>query len=58
MESQEKAKPGPVPGPIKVQATILIEPDLIQWGKHKPGGLSQLVRRLLREAKEKENTDS
>jgi len=30
-----------------------IDVDLIEWGKNQPGGLSGLVRRLLREAKEK-----
>jgi hypothetical protein len=34
-----------------VSATILIEPDLKDWGKRQPGGLSELVRRLLKEAK-------
>lgn len=52
-EVKTKGKPGPVPGPEKRQFTILIEPDLGEWGKHQPGGLSELVRRLLREERAK-----
>lgn len=45
---------GPVPGPEKARTNVLIEPDLLEWGKHQPGGFSELVRRLVREAKEKQ----
>jgi hypothetical protein len=31
-----------------------IDIDLLEWGKRQPGGLSETVRRLLREAKERE----
>jgi hypothetical protein len=48
---QQRRKPGPVPGPEKRQFTILIEPDLGEWAKQQPGGLSEMVRRLLREAR-------
>jgi hypothetical protein len=53
-----KKKPGPVPGPLTVKATLRLEPELLEWGKHKPGGLSELVRRLLREEYEKEKNRS
>jgi hypothetical protein len=53
METQTKEKKrGPVPGPETVKATILIDPVHAEWGKHQPGGLSHLVRRLLQEAYE------
>lgn len=56
LENKERRKPGPVPGTEKRQYTILIEPELGDWGKAKAGGLSELVRRLLREEKEREET--
>jgi hypothetical protein len=46
-----RRKPGPVPGPERRQFTILIDPDLGEWGKQQPGGLSELIRRLLHQAK-------
>jgi hypothetical protein len=45
-------KRGPIPGPPTVKATVLVEPELVEWGKQQPGGLSELVRRLLRGAYE------
>ncbi|HEY3329770.1 MAG TPA: hypothetical protein VGK19_07110 [Capsulimonadaceae bacterium] len=45
-----RKKPGPTPGPATVKATVLLEPDLVDWGKAQPGGLSSVVRKLLREA--------
>lgn len=57
MEKQkprERKKPGPVPGPATRKYNILLEEDLGEWGKAQPGGLSDLVRRLLREAKNRE----
>lgn len=49
METEEKPKrrSGPVPGPPTVKCTVLLPPDLADWGKHQPGGLSDLMRRLL-----------
>jgi hypothetical protein len=44
-------KPGRVPGPPTEKYTVLLEPDLAEWAKAQPGGLSDLVRRLLREAR-------
>lgn len=41
---------GPVPGPHTVKATILLDPELKEWGVRQPGGLSGLVRRLMRDA--------
>ena len=33
--------------------TLSLDPDFADWGKRQPGGLSELVRRLLKEAHEK-----
>jgi hypothetical protein len=33
----------------------MLDPDLIEWGKLQPGGLSETVRRLLREAKTRQD---
>ena len=56
-EKQEK-KRGRVPGTPTIRTTLLIEEDLVEWGKQKPGGLSELVRKLLRDAKEKDLTST
>lgn len=45
----KKRRRGPVPGPATEQYTVLLEPETAEWGKDEPGGLSELVRRLLRE---------
>lgn len=47
-------KRGPQPGPTTQQYSLMLEPDPAEWGKGKPGGLSDFVRRLLREAYERE----
>lgn len=47
-------RPGPLPGVARRQYTLLIDEELGDWGKAKPGGLSGLVRRLLQEEKSKE----
>lgn len=51
-ETPLKRKPGPVPGPKTERYQVLLEPELAEWGKQQPGGLSELIRRLLREARE------
>jgi hypothetical protein len=43
-------KKGPVPGPPTKPYTVMLEPEIAEWAKRKPGGLSDLVRRMLREA--------
>ncbi len=48
---KSRRKPGPVAGPERRQFTVLIDPDLGEWAKNQPGGLSELVRRLLHEAR-------
>jgi hypothetical protein len=48
-----KTRPGPVPGPATKKYTVLLEPELGEWGKQQPGGLSELARRLIRDAREK-----
>lgn len=41
-------KPGPKPGPKTQKYNVLIEEELGEWGKEQPGGLSELIRRLLK----------
>ena len=55
MEETERRrkKPGPVAGPPRVRYMVLLDEEPAEWGKHQAGGLSELVRRLLREAYEK-----
>ena len=48
-----RRKPGRKPGPERRQYPVLIEEELGDWAKAQPGGLSETVRRLLREAREK-----
>ena len=50
-ETPERRKPGPVPGPPTKKYNVLIEEALAEWGKRQPGGLSELLRRLLKKAK-------
>jgi hypothetical protein len=56
-KTTDKKRPGPIPGPQTVKATVLLEPDLLEWGKRQPGGLSELMRRLLREARAQEGAE-
>lgn len=46
-----RRRPGPVPGPPTKKYTVLLDEGLGEWGKRQPGGLSELVRRLLGEAR-------
>jgi hypothetical protein len=48
----QRKKPGPVPGPPTQRYTVLLDEASAEWGKRQPGGLSELLRRLLREAQE------
>ena len=43
---------GPVPGPLTERYQVLLEPELAEWAKAQPGGLSELLRRSLREVYE------
>ena len=55
-EEKPQRRRGPVPaGDDKF--TILLPRELGDWGKQQPGGLSELVRRLLREAKGKQEKE-
>jgi len=47
---RSRKKPGPVPGAPTRKYNILLEEEVAEWGKMQPGGLSELVRRLLKEA--------
>jgi hypothetical protein len=51
-EKTERKKPGRVAGPETKKYNVLIEEELAEWGKREPGGLSELVRRLLKKARE------
>ena len=55
---ENKVKPGPKTGIKTVKATVLIEPDMRDWGTSQPGGLSVLMRRLLKQEKEKADKDT
>lgn len=46
-ETEARKRPGPVPGPPTRKYNILLEEELGEWGKLQPGGLSELIRRLL-----------
>lgn len=43
-----RRKPGPLAGPPTRKVNILLEEGLAEWGKRQPGGLSELIRRLLK----------
>jgi hypothetical protein len=46
----EKRGRGSDAGPTTVRATILLDPEVKEWGVRQPGGLSELVRGLMRDA--------
>lgn len=50
-EARVRRKPGPVPGPPTRKYNLLLDEELGEWGKQQPGGLSELVRHLLTEEK-------
>lgn len=50
-EVRVRRKPGPVPGPPTRKYNLLLDEELGEWGKQQPGGLSELVRQLLTEEK-------
>ena len=33
----------------RVKTTLLLDLDTVEWGKRQPGGLSEIIRQLLRE---------
>lgn len=53
-QEKPKKRPGPVPQGFG-RYNVTLEPDLAEWAKYQPGGMSETIRRLLREAKEKED---
>ena len=54
METDQRRKVGRPRGKADRQPyNILLDPEIGEWGKQQPGGLSELVRRLLHEAREK-----
>lgn len=56
-EEPARRKPGPVPGPPTRKYNVLLDEDLADWGKQQPGGLSELVRRLLRAERQKQEAE-
>ncbi len=52
-----RKKRGPVPGPETEKYTVLIAPDLAEWGKYQPGGLSETIRVLMQAARAKEQRE-
>ena len=57
---KQRKKPGPVAGsksgPERAKTSMEVDVDLIDWGKAQPGGLSELVRRLLREEQTRQSS--
>ncbi len=53
---KNRKRPGPVRKLNTKQYVVMLEEEPAEWGKHQAGGLSELVRRLLREAYEKART--
>ena len=50
-ESKSRKRPGPIPGPPTRKYNVLLEEELGEWAKQQPGGLSGLIRKLIREEK-------
>jgi hypothetical protein len=51
-ETVTKRRRGRVPGPKTDRYQVLLSPELAEWGKQQPGGLSELLRRLMQDARE------
>jgi hypothetical protein len=49
-QAMQKRKRGPAKGTPTEKYTLQLEAETAEWGKLQPGGLSELVRRLLRQA--------
>lgn len=54
MNESTKRRPGPVAGVTTTRTSVLLEPDLLEWGKNQTGGLSETVRRLMHEARDRQ----
>ena len=53
MANDQKRTRGRVPADAeRVKTTLLLDLDTVEWGKREPGGLSELIRQLLRQAME------
>ena len=50
-------KPGPVPGVPTRKYNVMLEESLAEWAKVQPGGLSEMVRRLLNEERQRRASD-
>ena len=49
MADEQKRTRGRVPADAeRVKTTLLLDLDTVEWGKREPGGLSELIRQLLR----------
>lgn len=46
-----RKQPGRVANPSLVRGNVMLDADLLEWGKQQPEGLSGLVRDLLRKEK-------
>ena len=55
--TKSRKRPGRVPGPETGKYTVLIAPDLAEWGKYQPGGLSETIRVALQAARAKEQRE-
>ncbi len=56
-ETKTRKKPGPVPGAPTRKYNVLLEEELGEWAKQQPGGLSELVRRLIREERQRKEAE-
>jgi hypothetical protein len=56
MKPNTKRERGRPVGPETKRYQLLLEPALAEWARQKPGGLSATIRRLIKEAKDKETS--
>jgi hypothetical protein len=52
-----RRKPGPIPKGYK-RHNIFLPLDLAEWAKQQPNGMSELIRRLLAEARQQLDASS
>ena len=58
MANEQKRRRGRVPADAeRVKTTLLLDLDTVEWGKRELGGLSELIRQLLRQAYENQSRE-
>lgn len=58
IEEKRRKTPGPVAVPGRIRTTVYLDEQLTEWGKRQPGGLSDVLRRLLEQERSRVNSET